>query len=310
MNPHPVTARLSGTLSLILLAASVLIADGPGKPQVPPALTVGALQVSVLPDAHFQMPLAILTGLDPKVASARAGGGDSVSIPANAFLVRMPDRVVLVDTGTGAVPGEDSGHLSELLAGAGLSPAQVDLIPITHFHFDHIGGLVTTDGRPVFPRAIVRASQAEHDYWMRDPASLPQELRERAQQIQRALAPYVAEKRYQPFAAGVDLGSGIRAEPAAGHTAGHTVYVFSSQGQEFWCVGDLIHIGVVQFAHPSAAVRFDLDGSQAIASRLDFFARAAACRAIVAGAHLPQLVRLEKKGEEFMAIPVAAPGQG
>jgi hypothetical protein len=44
----------------------------------------------------------------------------------------------------------------------------------------------------------------------------------------------------------------------------------------------------------------------AIASRIDFFQRAAKAHIVLAGAHLPEMVRLEKKGDAFIAASVSA----
>lgn len=212
----------------------------------------------------------------------------------------MPDYVVLVDAGVGKYPGEDSGHLLEGLKKAGVDPAQVDLILITHFHFDHIGGLTSQEGKRVFPKAIVRVSKEESDFWMRDTSMIPVALRDRALWFKAILAPYVAEQAYRPFAPDEKLGHDIRALPAHGHTPGHTVYSFSSKGKELWCVGDLIHFGAIQFEHPAAGVSFDSDGPLAIASRMDFFNRAAASHVIVAASHLPAMVQLKEKGKRSL----------
>jgi glyoxylase-like metal-dependent hydrolase (beta-lactamase superfamily II) len=92
----------------------------------------------------------------------------------------------------------------------------------------------------------------------------------------------------------------VRAFSAVGHTPGHAVYAFTSNGQELWCIGDLIHFSL-QFLHPSIGVVFDSEGKQAIASRLELFKKAAAGHIILAGAHLPNIVTLTAKGEGYEA---------
>ncbi len=267
-------------------------------------LSIGDIQVRMLQDAQICLRLSLLAGIDHREATKLNGGSDSAWIPVNAYLVRMPNQIVLVDAGVGKHPGEDSGHLLEGLKKAGVNPAQVDLILLTHFHFDHIGGLVTPEGKRVFPKAIVRASKAESDFWMGDSASVPEKMRERASKVRAIFAPYVAAKAFRPFTPDEDLGHGIRVVSAYGHTPGHTVYAFSSKGKELWCIGDLIHFGDIQFEHPSAGVVFDSDGPKAIAARLDLFKQAAASHIILAAAHLPAMVQLEKEGEGFVSKPV------
>jgi glyoxylase-like metal-dependent hydrolase (beta-lactamase superfamily II) len=186
-----------------------------------------------------------------------------------------------------------------------VDPAQVDLILITHFHFDHMGGLVKGDGTRAFPKAVVRVSQAEHDFWLSEPSKLPDRLKQNLPALKAALAPYQAAGAYRPFGPGEDLGKGIRALPAYGHTSGHTVYAFGSEGKELWCIGDLIHLEAIQFERPSVAMVYDTDSEKAVVTRKDLFRRAAESHVILGGAHLtfPGLVQLQMKGEGFVATP-------
>lgn len=271
-----------------------------------PELAVGDIKVSMLQDAQIYLQTSYLSGIAAKEAKKIVGDRDSVLTPVNAFLVQTPKHTILVDAGIGKYPGEDSGHLMEQLNNAGIAPNKIDLILITHFHFDHIGGLTSPEGKKLFPNAIVRASKAESDFWMRDASLIPENLRERAAKIKATLAPYSSTKSYLPFLPEEELGNGIKAISANGHTPGHTVYSFSSNGKELWCIGDLIHFGLVQFEHPSVGITFDSNGQMAIAARIDFFQRAAKNRIVIAGAHLPEMVRIENKGDAFVAKPVNA----
>lgn len=267
-------------------------------------LTVGDLKVHMLQDARMYLPISTLSGIDRDTAVKLVGGSDSAFTPANAFLVQTKNHLVLVDAGIGKYPGEDSGHLLEYLKDAGIDPSKIDLILITHFHFDHIGGLISSEGKRVFPNAIIRASQAESDFWMRDSSLVPENMRTRAAKIKAIFAPYYSANAYLPFLPGEDLGDSIRALPANGHTPGHTVYSFSSKGHELWCIGDLIHFGSIQFKHPLVGISFDSNHQMAIDTRIVFFQRAARDHIIIAGVHLPEMVQLTKNGDGFVAMPV------
>ncbi len=267
-------------------------------------LRLGHLQVWKLQDGRISLAASLLKGTDPAEAWRLLGGQDAADTPVNAYLVRMPDRTVLVDTGMGKDPEEDSGHLTEQLAAAGVTPSDIDLILITHDHFDHIGGLLKADGTRAFPRAVLRVSRREHAFWTEDPSRLPERLRDRAPKLKALFGVYEKAGAFRPFKDGEELAPGLRAMPAFGHTGGHTAYAFISEGRELWCIGDLIHFGTVQFQRPEVGVAFDLDGDRAVKVRLELFREAARRQVVLAGAHLPQLVRLTPKGEGYEAVPV------
>jgi len=266
---------------------------------------LGKVEVISLQDGLFQLPVTMLSGITPEAAKAMLGGKEVAPTPVNAFLVRMPHQLVLVDTGAGTGAGDAAGHLQERLKAAGVDPAAIDLVLITHFHMDHTGGLLKPDGTRAFPNAVLRAAQAESDFWTGDPASIPERNRKALPALKNIVATYQAAGKFKPFAPGESLGEGIQALPTAGHTPGHSCYAFRSEGKELWCIGDLIHFGAVQFAQPAVTIGFDWDSTMAKAARKNLFQAAATNHAVLAGAHLafPGLFTLEAKGEGFTATP-------
>jgi len=267
-------------------------------------IKVGDLKVRMLQDAQFYLPASNLVGIDKKDAVAMLGGKDSAWTPDNAFLIKTPDQIILVDAGVGKYPGEDSGHLLDQMNKAGVKPEQVSLIFITHFHFDHIGGLTTQDGKKVFQNAVIWVSKEENDFWMKDTAQAPKNLRQRMAQIKTVFAPYLNSNSYKTFTSGEELGKGIKVLPEYGHTPGQTGFAFTSKGKELWCMGDIIHFGAVQFKRPMVSMQFDSDQKSAAAVRIEYFKKAAAQNAIIACAHLPEMYHLKVKGEGFTATPV------
>jgi glyoxylase-like metal-dependent hydrolase (beta-lactamase superfamily II) len=270
-------------------------------------LRLGQMQVWAIRDARISLDGSLLKGIDPTDVRRMLGGKNAALTPVNAFLVRMAGKTVLVDTGIGKDPGEDSGHLVEQLAAAGVAPSEVDLILITHYHFDHVGGLLNADGTRAFPKALLRVPLREHAFWLDDPSRLPERLRDRAPKLKALFSAYERAGAFRPFEDGEELAPGLRALAAHGHTGGHTVYAFTSEGQELWCIGDLIHFGAVQFERPEVGVAFDLDGPQAVQIRQELCRRAARSKVVLAGAHLPRLVRIEPKGAGYTAVPVSRP---
>ena len=272
--------------------------------QINQALEVGDLRIFKLQDGQNYLQVSDLSGINHDEAKKLVGGIDSVCVPINSYLIKTQNHILLVDAGAGINTGEDTGHLIEQMKEVGIEPNQIDIILITHFHFDHIGGLTTSEGKPVFPIATLYISKAESDYWMRDLDSIPENQRIRASKYKDILSPYVSTNRYRTFLLNENLGDGIKALPAYGHTIGHTVYTFISKGEELWFIGDLIHFEKIQFKYPKVSVSFDYNAQMAIDSRLEYFRRAAKSNAFVAGTHLTKIVKLKTDKNGFEAMPV------
>src|SRR5690606_24094769 len=76
-----------------------------------------------------------------------------IPLACRCMLVREPGRNVLVETGIGAFfepkykerfgVVEDRHVLLDALAEEGLSPEDIDVVVLSHLHFDHAGGLLT-----------------------------------------------------------------------------------------------------------------------------------------------------------------------
>jgi glyoxylase-like metal-dependent hydrolase (beta-lactamase superfamily II) len=98
---------------------------------------------------------------------------ENVRLEQNALVVNTGNQLVLIDTGIGAFKllGNDSGRLTANLKAAGVNPADVDAILLTHAHPDHFCGLLAADGSQVFPNAQVSITQADYDFWTDEASS-------------------------------------------------------------------------------------------------------------------------------------------
>ena len=206
----------------------------------------------------------------------------------NAYLVNTGSKLVLIDTGAGVFFGPTVGNFLNNLRAAGYQPEQIDEIYITHFHGDHIGGLIA-EGKMVFANAIVRADKMEADYWLSKARleAAPKEGKDGFEHAMAALNPYIAAGHFKTFEGDAELVPGVRSLASHGHTAGHTTYVVESEGQKLELWGDLMHCAPVQFVDPSVTIRFDTDSAAAMAERKKAYVDAAAKGYWVAAAHLP-----------------------
>jgi glyoxylase-like metal-dependent hydrolase (beta-lactamase superfamily II) len=206
----------------------------------------------------------------------------------NCYLVNTGSKLVLIDTGGGALFGPALGSLTTNLAAAGYSPAQIDVVLITHMHRDHIGGLVDAAGKPVFPRAAVMVSKAENDYWLSDSEAekAPPGVKKFFDHARRIAAAYTVSGKWQTFGSG-QLLPGIKASVVPGHTPGHCIFEISSGDRSLVVFGDTVHCMAVQFSRPEISFEYDWDPKQAVSARCDLFRNIAERKVLAAGMHVP-----------------------
>lgn len=97
---------------------------------------------------------------------------DPIVWSQNIPVLDTPDGRILVDTGSfnsGLPPFANGGQLIPNLRSAGISPASIDAILLTHGHPDHVSGLITEDGKRAFPNADVYVPRSEHNFWTTEP---------------------------------------------------------------------------------------------------------------------------------------------
>ncbi len=310
-------ARSLAAFALAAFAAAPLrAADAPTRPESPGwyRMQIGRLTVTALRDGTMEVP--IKEAFDPPGPAGLKAMLDRAELPApipmsvNAFVIDTGKEVVMVDTGTGTLGlfGPGLGRMLGNLRAAGYTPGEIDEIYVTHMHGDHVGGLAE-NGRAVFPKAIVRADVREAAHYLsREKMAAATLDKEDFQNAIAAFEPYVRSGRFRPFEGATALAAGVRALPARGHTAGHTVYVVRSEGEELVLWGDVMHIAAVQFAQPSASVSFDAVPAEAAATRERVFADAARDHAWIAGAHIgfPGIGKLHADGHGgYDWVPVA-----
>src|SRR5688572_13734348 len=93
--------------------------------------------------------------------------GLSTESAMNLLLLTVGGKRLLVDTGMSMrSPTPNYGHLMMSLAELNIAPQKIDMVYITHFHGDHISGLLDEEMQPAFPNAKIFAPKAEWDAWM------------------------------------------------------------------------------------------------------------------------------------------------
>jgi glyoxylase-like metal-dependent hydrolase (beta-lactamase superfamily II) len=223
-----------------------------------------------------------------------------------ALLVNTGAKLVLIDAGTGGQFGPTTGLMAGALAAAGVRPADIDSILISHFHPDHINGIKDKDGRKVFTNAEILVSAPEWKFWMDDASmnAAAQAARPAFLNARRIFADIAGEvKRFEP---GNEVAPGITSIAAFGHTPGHTAYAIASGNQSMIVLGDVTNHPWLFARHPHWQGSFDVDGDMAAATRKRMLDRAAADRMLVQGYHFPfpAAGHIAKTASGYEVVPV------
>lgn len=231
-----------------------------------------------------------------------------IDIPFTPFLVVAGPRRILMDTGLGDWGGATTGRLLQNLAAAGLQPADIDTVLITHYHGDHINGLRNRAGDFVFSKAKVLVPAPEHAFWMDDAkrSAAPEGMRGAFDNARRTFGA-MPDGMLQRFEPGAEVAPGIRSVAAYGHTPGHTLFEVGSGGQTFAYVGDLTNVPSLFARNPDWAVQFDMDAEAARQVRRATLQRIVSSNALIGGFHFPfpAFGRVAAAGNGFAFQPLA-----
>jgi glyoxylase-like metal-dependent hydrolase (beta-lactamase superfamily II) len=194
----------------------------------------------------------------------------------NCLLIETPAGRVLVETGIGdrlddktrTMRGYEGPWIDPALRTAGFDPGSVDVVAMSHLHFDHAGGLLRGDGSRVFPRARMVAQRAEWEI------ALGENPRLVASYVQPELE-LVRDWGEEGWANGErELLPGVSVVPTGGHSAGHqAIVVRPAGGRPLAFFGDLAMRP--WSANPRWVTAFDDFPLTSVEVKASLFARAA-----------------------------------
>jgi glyoxylase-like metal-dependent hydrolase (beta-lactamase superfamily II) len=284
--------------------------------------SVGNFQLTILSDGYANFPAAQpfwapeATGQDFKQALENNFLSDQLTISFNPILIDTGRDLLLCDTGGGKlleryykVPS--AGRLLERLQLAGYKPDQITSVFLSHAHIDHLGGLLSDQGRPVFSSAQHFVHEQEWNFWTgKNPDLSKQHFDDKTKAGSILLAQKTfetMEKNFKRVAPGTSLIDGVVMQAAPGHTPGHTALRIQSDKQELVHMFDLAHHPAIMFKNPSWTVSFDTDPAMAADTRKKMFNEFVENRTRVFGYHLPfpSIGHIAKDGDGFRWVPEA-----
>jgi glyoxylase-like metal-dependent hydrolase (beta-lactamase superfamily II) len=236
----------------------------------------------------------------------------ALAFPVENFVsnaVNTGSKLILIDTGLGDAAFERSkgtvGQFATNLKAAGLERSNIDAVVISHFHIDHVDGLVAADGKPAFPHAEIFVPAAERKFWMDDgemsraPKGRIEGLFKNSRRVFGALGGKVT-----PYEEDKEVLAGLTAIATPGHSVGHASFVLSSGASSVFIQGDVAHIPVLFVANPGWHASIDQDPVMAEATRRKVYDMLVAEKMPVQGFHypFPALAHVEKTASGYREV--------
>lgn len=229
---------------------------------------------------------------------------DKMSISFTPVIVNTGNETILFDAGNGAERGPTRGNLLNSIKAAGIAPDMIDVVVLTHFHPDHIGGLMAGE-TPVFPNARYVAGETEYNFWTskKNADSSDKNMQERVKLVNDKVKPLAEKMTF--IKDGGDVITGITAIDTSGHTPGHLAFNIESNGQRLVLWADACNHYVASLQKPEWHVIFDMDKAAAIASRKKILGMVAADKVPATGYHMPfpAIGYVEAQGDAFRWVP-------
>ena len=278
---------------------------------------VGDIQVTVVSDGANTFPLADTLVANAKKDEVNAAldkafqPRDKVTFHFAPLVINTAGKLVVLDTGNGPAAFASSkgnvGLFPSNMMAAGFDPKAVDMVVISHFHGDHVNGLLTADGTLAFPNAEVLVPATEWKFWM-DDGEMSRASNDRMKGLfknNRNIFEAALNKKVTPYEWGKEVAPGLLAVDTVGHTPGHTSYVLSSGSGKVYIQSDVTNNPCLFAANPGWHAFFDQDGDVAETTRRRVYDMLVAEKLQVQGFHypFPGLGNIEKDGSGYRVVP-------
>lgn len=207
------------------------------------------VELSVVSGGVFKLDGGSMFGIVPKPLWEKVCPPDEnnrITNDTNCLLIQKDGRLILVDTGYGdkmtdrdqSIYGMSGTTIVESLSARGVSAEDIDLVILSHLHFDHAGGATRMDreGRavPAFPNAQYVVQKGEWEDALNDYGTMKTTYR---------------SENYEPLMdrgvltlveGDVEIEEGIRVEVTGGHTRYHQLVKVESGDTRAVYSGDIL----------------------------------------------------------------------
>jgi glyoxylase-like metal-dependent hydrolase (beta-lactamase superfamily II) len=319
--------RRSALLGTTAAAFAAALASTPARAGAPAAgkqapgfyrYKVGDIEVNVITDGVVRAKLAdnfVTNAKAEEVKDALAAAHydrDTFNNTFTPIVLNSGGKLTLIDTGVGEAGFKGTkgtaGQFTNNLNASGLNPGMIDTVIISHYHGDHMNGLLKADGSIAYPNAEILVPAPEHAFWMSDAemAKAPKGRMEDLFKNNRRVFAGDVLKRLRTYEHGKEVVPGVTAVSTPGHTPGHTSFIVASGTNKVFVQSDVTHVPYLFVRHPGWHAFYDQDGAMAETTRRKVYDMLVADKMMVQGFHypFPAHAYIEKSGDGYREIMV------
>jgi glyoxylase-like metal-dependent hydrolase (beta-lactamase superfamily II) len=272
---------------------------------------LGTYEITAITDGHNSFPLPdkfVVNKQKDEVNAALQAAflpKDRMTIPYTAVIVNTGSKLIAIDTANGIKePKATNGKYIANMAAAGIDPKAIDTVIISHYHGDHINGLIGAGNSAAFPNAEVLVGAAEHKYFM-DEGEMSRAKGPRMPGVfknaHRVFKNAEVAKRVKTYDPGKEIAPGITSVATYGHTPGHMSFIVASGNGKLFVQSDVTNHPALFVRNPGWHAFFDQDPKMAETTRRKIYDMLAAERMLMAGYHypFPAVAHVEKSGDGY-----------
>jgi glyoxylase-like metal-dependent hydrolase (beta-lactamase superfamily II) len=275
---------------------------------------VGSIEVTAVYDGIWRKPhdptfIKNATVEDTKDALAKAGlSTEFMPIPLTVLVLKIGDKYVMIDSGSGVGQWQaNATNLPSNMKAAGIDRSQIGTILVSHFHPDHVWGLMEKGtNAAVFPNAELIVSSTEYKWWT-EPGRVEKLPEGRKPAGKRIGDVFPTWKNWKLVEDNAEVAPGVRLLAAPGHTPGHSAFLVTSGKDQLMVSNDAMYVPALLAPHPDWQGAYDQDGATAVTTRRKLMDRVIADKMMVCGAHFPFPGRgtFTKDGDAYAFAPLA-----
>ncbi|MEH7238964.1 YtnP family quorum-quenching lactonase [Bacillus sp. JJ1562] len=211
-------------------------------------LTIGDITLTWLNGGVTNLDGGAMFGVVPKPLWSRKypqNEKNQIELRTDPILVKAGTKNILIESGIGNGKLTDKlkrnfgvleeSSIDQSLAELGLATSDIDIVLMTHLHFDHACGLTKWEHDklvPTFENAVIYASNVEWEE-MRNP-----NIRSKATYWKENWE--AIEHQVKTFSDRLDVAEGITMVHTGGHSAGHSIILFESKDERAIHMADIM----------------------------------------------------------------------